>query len=143
VGAYKDSTIDTDVGSLFVMSGGNKLPQSLDEAASQLVGSESEDRFGFRSDGVGDLDGDGFDDLVVGAPTSHNRAGLAALHFGSADGVSEVPELFWTGASEGDLFGFPAYAGDLDGDGVLDLLLSAPGSKNARGTSYLLSGASL
>lgn len=93
-----------------------------------IVGRESGDDFGRALADVGDVDGDGFVDLAIGAPAYHNglaNAGAVYVHSG-ADGR----ELFRvSGTTEGHVLGSGlAGIGDLDGDGLADVLIGAPRS---------------
>ena len=84
----------------------------------------------------GDVNGDGFDDVLVGAPfrtSAFNAEGRAALYSGSAAGLSPSPS--WSalgGASAAELGGAVASAGDVNGDGYGDVVLGAPGADEAR-----------
>jgi hypothetical protein len=70
---------------------------------------------------VGDLDGDGLDDLAVGAPASDR----AYVFLGSEVGVVDEPA--WTGSGTGVSFGSAVAAlGDLDADGFQDFGVGAP-----------------
>ena len=69
------------------------------------------------------------DDVLVGAPfynDGESREGRGYLYLGSADGLSPVPD--WT--DEGDQaearFGLSLSGGDVNGDGVDDLIVTAP-----------------
>jgi len=96
--------------------------------------------------GVGDLDGDGFGDVVVGAPddTFNGRkfAGEALVFSGSTGA-----ELFlFGGLTPVGLFGTSvAGPGDVDGDGIPDLLVGAPqdspGGLTSAGSAFVFSGA--
>jgi hypothetical protein len=96
------------------------------------------DEFGFQVAGGGDVNGDGYDDLVVGArgfdtsvdPPAGVNSGRMYLFFGGpwVIGVgAEQADVIRTGASAGDEFGTAvAGVGDTDGDGFADLLVGAP-----------------
>ncbi len=79
---------------------------------------------------VGDLDGDGFQDVLAGAPGDDGAAedaGAAWLIFGSATGFDPDRSLLLRGAAAGDRAGAAVGGGlDLTGDGVPDLLVGAP-----------------
>lgn len=68
--------------------------------------------------GVGDINGDGFDDVEVGNPWQST----AYVLYGNANGVSNVPA--WQGCGGGHC-GWPAYGGDFNGDGARDLIVGA------------------
>jgi hypothetical protein len=89
-------------------------------------------QLGYSVAGAGDVNGDGFADVVVGAPffdAQQANEGRAYLYLGSDAGLS--PEPAWTAdpADEsGALFGWTvASAGDVNDDGFSDVLVSAVG----------------
>lgn len=77
-----------------------------------------------------DFNGDGRDELVVGAPTAINSAGLTAgkvrLYFSSPSGFSSLPSLELQGTQTDALFGTSVTVGDFNGDGKFDVAAGEP-----------------
>src|SRR3954468_10167435 len=98
---------------------------------------------------AGDVDGDGFDDVAIGAPASSVGAGRAYVVFGGAGGIGPVDlgalapgrGFAIDSGSAGDLFGWSvASAGDINHDGKADLLIGAPLADSGAGRVYVLLG---
>jgi len=80
--------------------------------------------------GAGDVNGDGFDDLLVGARAYSNGTssqGAAFLYYGSADGPSSNPDWeFYGGQASAALGNAVSSVGDVNGDGYDDIAVGAP-----------------
>jgi hypothetical protein len=97
-------------------------------------------RFGASVAGLGDVSGDGFADVAVGAPHADPNgpsSGLVRV-FSGRDG-SELWRL--EGDSDSDWFGFSIdAAGDVDGDGIGDLVIGSPLGTPPEGSATVVSG---
>jgi hypothetical protein len=101
---------------------------------------EAGDHFG-EALAAGDFDGDGYDDLAIGAPDEDGAGGSPAnmgqvsVVYGTASGLGPYRPFWWSenslygvGNSEpGDRFGAALVAGDFTGDGVDDLAVGTEG----------------
>jgi hypothetical protein len=121
---------------------------SLGNAGARLAGEGDGDAAGSAVAGM-DVDGDGLSDLLIGAPGSDTAgldAGVVAIVTGPASGelLLDAPDIELRGESAGGLAGSAiAPAGDVDGDGVADLLVGAPMADyrgSGAGAAYLLLG---
>jgi len=126
-----------------------------------VYGIDAGDQFG-HSLGTGDANGDGFADILLAAVSSSGSgnqarlAGEAALVLGRELAAGNDPPTVDLadggaatviyGASPGDRLGRSAAAGDVNGDGIADLLVAAPGgdgedaSRNNAGEIYIILG---
>ena len=132
--------IDTSrEGQVFVFHGSET---GLDLNGTRPVGSDynadwhiqtggTEGRFGWSVSTAGDVDGDRYADVIVGAPyspNSYDRYGLVLMYRGSAAGLSES-YAWW---ARGDLSAIPEFgssvaaAGDVNGDGYDDVIIGEP-----------------
>jgi len=109
------------------------------DADASLVGAASSDNLGAGLCAPGDLDGDGWDDLVLGANSAEDSLGSQGLVYiltGPFSAEQEVEDIAWStlqGQSTSDVAGAPIAAADVDGDGDTELLVTALG--NDRGGS--------
>lgn len=129
-----------DGGEVEIFLGG---PQGLAiEPARRLRGGPWRlDAFGQGACPAGDVDGDGYGDVAIHGRDAHG-GGHALVFRGSADGLSAEPTWKIDGESKGDRFGWwLAPAGDVDGDGLADLVVSA--ESRGPGKVYLVSGGRL
>jgi hypothetical protein len=94
--------------------------------------------YGASVAGAGDVDGDGFEDVLAGGYTGN----VAFLFRGGASGPDATPlTLADAGSSPNDTFGLAvAGASDVDGDGFDDVLVGAPGMTLQVGRAYLFFG---
>lgn len=89
-------------------------------------------QFGRSVEGIGDVDGDGFDDVAVGAPYYGNYAGRVYVFRGAPSGLVAAGAI--DGAGVGDEFGTAlAAVGDGNADGRADLLVGSPRADGAVG----------
>lgn len=112
------------------------------------------DRSGYSVSSAGDINGDGFDDILVGAPVTGANAGESYVIFGSDQAFSASLDLSTLdgnngftlrGVVDGDSSGWSVSgAGDVNGDGIDDIIIGAPygdpSGANAAGESYVIYG---
>ncbi|NOY26128.1 MAG: hypothetical protein GXP62_09675 [Oligoflexia bacterium] len=150
--SYASVGSDTYAGALSVMSGadlsaGNDYDFKEDYSL-RTWGNQSYSEFG-HSIGGGDLDGDGYDELIVGAPGYYYDSRTVGYVYVIAGGTSTlggsgsvglIATTRFEGATANDRLGAiaPPTLGDFDGDDNVDLVLSAPDIN----TVYLFSDAS-
>ncbi len=150
--------------SYVVFGSGDEFASSLDLFALNgrngfvIKGLNAYDRLGSSVSGAGDINGDGFDDLVIGAdganPNGNRYAGESYVIFGSDDEFASSLDLSTLAGSNGfvikgvDRFDFlgtsVSSAGDINGDGFDDLIIGASGgdsnSYDDAGESYVIFG---
>jgi len=117
---------------------------SLDSAHLVLVGQQPGDLAGYAVSGAGDTDGDGFDDLLVGArgaSRAASEAGMAYLLQGGPQGTQDLADAASIeGSRDRDYAGCAlTNLGDADGDGLADVAVGARGETSGGG-AYLLLG---
>ncbi|UCF07811.1 MAG: DUF2341 domain-containing protein [Thermoplasmata archaeon] len=98
-----------------------------------VTGENDDDTFGWNVSCAGDVNGDGFDDIIVGAPGCNGSRGSAYLFFGgpwfSGDLLVQDANVTLSGDAAGNLFGWDVSgAGDMDDDGFDDVIVGAPGA---------------
>ena len=125
---FDDIIVGGDVvNSAFILSGESGL------VLHQLAGQGGWEAFGTSVSGAGDVDGDGSPDVLVGAPWSDSGVGAVYLFSGTTGRL--ITQLLSSGRS--DNFGHSvAGAGDVDGDGLSDLIVGTDGSDNAQVYSF-------
>ncbi|MBW2691617.1 MAG: FG-GAP repeat protein [Deltaproteobacteria bacterium] len=140
VGAYRYDAGEIDEGAAFVFLGsadgivanGNPL-----NADAQLESNQGDGWLGWSVAGAGDVNGDGYADVIVGAyryffPTTVIEVGAAFIYLGSASGIvargnpSNANTNFLGGRINAWLGYSVAGAGDIDDDGYADVIVGAP-----------------
>ena len=113
---------DSSRGRLLVYYGG---VEGLSTARMDVrFGNEEHDFFGAAVDGAGDVNGDGYADVVVGAygHSLSEGTGQAYVYHGSASGLSASPAITFTGRRK-DYLGYAVAGGTMNGDAYGDVLL--------------------
>ena len=156
---FADPVGGTDAGETYVIYGGASLPATIDlnstSADLTIFGDDPFDLSG-ASVAAADIDGDTIDDLIIGAnqadPAGGGSAGETYVIYGgpglpaTIDLNSTSADLTVFGDDAGDASGSFVAAGDIDGDGTDDLILSAVGADPAGGSiageTYVIYGSS-
>ncbi len=139
---------DMWLGGLFLVEG--PMTGDLDlstQASAQAHGEDADDDAGTSLAAVGDIDGDGFDDLLVGAPMEggDTSAGAAYLVNGPLTGTLDLADADakLVGEAHLDHAGLSLASADVNGDGIPDILVGAPyndaGGSQA-GAAYIVYG---
>ncbi|HEY3216705.1 MAG TPA: FG-GAP-like repeat-containing protein [Candidatus Eisenbacteria bacterium] len=145
VGAPGNDTGGTSRGQAYLFLGG-PVPNLVSDLT--FSGEAAADQFGWSVAGGRDLNGDGFDDIVIGAPSndaggSANNIGRAYVFLGSATPNATADATF-TGLAANDAFGSSvAVGGDLNRDGYFDIFVGAPLNDAAAvdaGAAYVFHG---
>jgi hypothetical protein len=143
VGAYYQGA--TDVGRAYIFYGGSSMDNNADVT---FTGEAASDRFGCSASSAGDVNNDGFSDVIVGA-WGHN-AGLGAFQgsayiFYGGPSMDNVVDVTMNGVAAEDLFGWSvSSAGDINNDGFSDVIVGAyyrnAGLGAGQGSSYIFYG---
>jgi hypothetical protein len=138
IGAYQNDAGGTNAGRVYIYFGG---PVVDDIADVVFTGTIPNNFFGYVVTGAGDVNGDGYDDVIAAAPAYNSFAGIAYIYYGGSS-MDTIPDVTVTGVNPGDSFGSSmAYAGDVNGDNFADVLVGAYDAfVNTAGKAYLYFG---
>ena len=139
-------------GSVHLFLGPPSGDPSMADANFTIEDEEAFTVLGISTSTAGDVNADGFDDFLVGAPYAHEAmgtAGAAFLFYGPQTGTGLVTDAdaTWYGDVGGDMTGIAlAGAGDSDQDGFADFIIGASSVDSpytSAGAAYIILGAGL
>ena len=130
---------------LVVDTRGATYPVTIDPLATTpattLTGGAVNNYFGITVATAGDVNGDGYADVVVGAQGYSSSIGRAYVYLGTASGLPTAAATTLTGEAASNLFGGSvAPAGDVNGDGYADVVVGAKGYSTSTGRVYVYLG---
>jgi hypothetical protein len=136
VGAdIRDNIGDDNAGAAFVYHGSSLGLSTV--PATTLLGTDASSAFGFAVSGAGDLDGDGYDDIIVGAPGTNGGWGATMLYAGSSAGVASTAMTTLSGTSFMNHGYSVSTAGDVNADGYADVIVGAAQYYGMAGAAYV------
>ncbi len=125
---YESDVIETDEGAAFVYHGGASGTSLT--ASTLLEANQASANFGISVSGAGDVNGDGYSDVIVGAHEYDNGQdgeGVAFVYHGGASGLSMTASTLLEANQGRAKFGSSVSgAGDVNGDGYSDVIVGAP-----------------
>ncbi len=105
-----------------------------------MFGEAANSRFGVSVSTAGDVNNDGYSDVIVGAYGDNNFTGRAYLYYGGA-GMDSIADVTMNGAAEGNNFGWSvSTAGYVNGDVYSDVIV---GAYQGNGRAYIFFGGSI
>ena len=127
VGSYAFDHGQKDEGSVFVWHGsGSSIKESV---VTNLEMNQPLSQFGWSVASAGDVNGDGFDDVIISANDYDNGQpveGAAFVFHGSTQGLSTIPNVTFEGNQQHAGLGSVSSAGDVNGDGFGDVIVGMP-----------------
>ena len=153
IAGYKNDDAGTNAGAAYLFYG-PATSGDLDTADAILQGVSDQDMAGSWVGGAGDVDGDGYDDILVGAYRANveregndiSNVGITYLLHGPVSGTTSLSaaDASFIGVSENDQAGAQlSRAGDVNNDGYADFLIGAERADidgdADKGAAYLLS----
>ncbi|MFW9916142.1 MAG: integrin alpha [Candidatus Thorarchaeota archaeon] len=161
VGAYKDDEGGTDTGQSFLFLGRSQdhwppspaLVDAADYANASFIGETVNERAGYSVSGAGDINADGYDDILIGASNAQSEVeGKAYVIFGRAtnqwtmDQSLSKADLIVAGGQDigvGNRFATDVSGiGDINDDGYADFSISASWVEYRRGMIFVVFGGS-
>ena len=143
IGAHLFDHTQNNEGAVMIWHGGASAPNT----ATALNASQPESALGYSVSGAGDVDGDGYDDVIVGAPHYDNgqsEEGAAFLFRGTPDGIGQIPSHMLEANQADAGFGTSvSAAGDINGDGYGDIIVGAMhyhNGQNEEGAAFVYLG---
>jgi hypothetical protein len=138
--------VASNAGSVYVYHGGaGGIVGTTAAAANATFTGEASSQFG-GSLAPGDYNGDGFGDIAIGAPALASNTGRVYIFYGSGAGIgggpANGPVSIAMGEGTAHFYGGGLASGDINGDGVVDLVVGAYGFNTNTGKAYIYSGVS-
>lgn len=134
VGAYWNSSVAPFAGQAYIFSG------QTGDTILVISGQDTTESLGISVAGIGDIDSDGFDDLLIGAWESDSGGHNTGRAYVFSGQTGDTLYLF-TGEAADDMLGRSvAYAGDVNNDGIGDIIIGAylnDGSGTDAGRAYV------
>jgi hypothetical protein len=126
IGARYNDQNGTSAGKVYIFYGGSTMDNTADVT---MIGEAAYDDFGVSVSSAGDVNGDGYADVIIGAwnnDQNANNAGAAYIFFGGS-AMDNVWDVAMGGRYADDYFGQSvSSAGDINGDGYGDVIIGAP-----------------
>ncbi|MFA6028180.1 MAG: hypothetical protein WC752_04610 [Patescibacteria group bacterium] len=146
---------NSDTGAVFLFYGRAETITNIDlaDADAKITGEAAEDYAGSAVSGLGDVNGDGYDDFIIGASGygAGNKGAAYVIYGGSTrytdlNPIANIARVIITGKTDGDQAGYSvATAGDVNNDNYNDILIGAPGNDDGftnSGAIYVIYGGS-
>ncbi|MCK4257236.1 FG-GAP repeat protein, partial [candidate division WOR-3 bacterium] len=136
---------NTEAGAAYIFFGGSSMDSIFDV---KMGGEAEEDNFGYSASCAGDVNGDGYDDVIVGSPRynfgGNTGAGAAYIFLGGSS-MDSIFDVKMGGEAIKDIFGYSvSCAGDVNGDGYDDVIVGACyndfGGNTDAGAAYIFYG---
>jgi len=109
-----------------------------------IKGSKNKDNLGYSVSHAGDVNGDGYDDVIIGAPNALLGKGISYVIYGKPNNIVNI-DLAYLKESQGfSILGAShsvSGAGDINKDGFDDVIIGSPSQNSDAGKSYVIFGA--
>ncbi len=132
VGAY---SYNSYTGRAYIYYGGNPMNDTADVT---MMGEGTSNNFGYSVSDAGDVNHDGYMDVIVGADGYNSSTGRVYIYYGNSI-MDSIADIIMTGEGTGNNFGRSVSgAGDVNNDGYPDVIVGASGYP-VNGKAYIYS----